>query len=1120
MSKKGVLGRTPGIFESAVTITSAHFGSECVSVGENAFKNCVSMEEINGDNVVETIGTHAFEGTGLRSAIFNNLIFLQSNAFRSCYSLNYVSIPNCYHITSRAFANCTTLSSISIPVGSGVTKIDREAFMECYNLKNVDIDNVDTEIWNSAFYKCSNLKNIKFDNCIAIGPNAFAHCESLENVNLVKCQDVGGSAFNGCINITQVSVTSCKNIGSDAFLNCKNLKKVYINNPISIPCSLNSSYVFCTYDKSTSTYSINDTLFYFREDTIDRYKTFGHWKYYANNMVAMPRGNQIMYTTNDNKPINITGENESLIKEHSYDKYGLIVFADNENGEANITSLNQKIFKGSTTLTSIDLPANCEVIGNYEFEGCTALTNITPSPLNLLTYIGKYTFKDCENLTSFTIPNSVTDIGDGAFVGCSNLEKFEGNMARYGGKAVVSNNELKCVLPTDDSDTEGRICKISAIDSNIEYIGEYCFDRCKKLMRVNIPSTVRVISQYAFYGCDNLCEVHLECVEPPKIGEFTFGDISNKFNFRIFVPEESFTKYQEEWRNSDYASHIYPKPKDNEVIYYGNKLNTVSSNLINNNDHKNGTYYKISNISSTLPTNYFTGSSVTQVILGDGIKEISERAFKNCTNLEYIYLSDDVTKLNNECFAGCKSLKRIHIPGGKRRRSTVSTNGVNPVVTNYNVTFGNDIFVGCSNLQEFGTYYKGLVSDDKRCYILDYIGDDFTLFFFAQGNMSEEEKVYKIPEHVNKINKSAFRQSNIKEIVINSQTTSIGEYAFADCESLVKIKGWSNIESISKYAFANCRSLTGSDSNDSKIILPNKLTKLSEYVFNGCSSLRGIEINDNITILSDGSLSNCTSLINVGFFSRSASMLTSINANVFKGCTSLVSFAMPDRITYIGNSAFEGCSNYKGNNSIYYVGGGSSYNLTLSNNIQSIGKDCFKGTAITELNILKDSLLSKISNNAFYGCTSLKTINISEANNIVAIGDYAFCGCNNIESVTLPIPPIGSTLSLGNMCFSFDMKAKTENTVIYIPKALATPPTFTINGTKNTHSDPFGISNSGELKLDIIVPSSLYTNYVKDIFWGKYRDYITQYNQTVIKPDNKLDIDGDGEQTPTPDITI
>lgn len=1119
MSKKGVLGRTPGIFESAATITSAHFGSECVSVGENAFKNCVSLEEINEDNVVESIGTHAFEGTNLRSAIFNNLIFLQSNAFRSCHSLNYVSIPNCYHITSRAFANCTTLSSISIPVGSGVTKIDREAFMECYNLKNVDIDNVDTEIWNSAFYKCSNLKNIKFDNCIAIGPNAFAHCESLENVNLVKCQDIGGSAFNGCINITQVSVTSCKNIGSDAFLNCKNLKKVYINNPISIPCSLNSSYVFCTYDKSTSTYSINNTLFYFREDTIDRYKTFGHWKYYANNMIAMPRGNQIMYTTNDNKPINITGESESLIKEHSYDKYGLIVFADNENGEANITSLNQKIFKGSTTLTSIDLPANCEVIGNYEFEGCTALTNITPSPLNLLTYIGKYAFKGCKNLTSFTIPNSVTVIGDGAFVGCSNLEKFEGNMARYGGKAVVSNNELKCVLPTDDSDTEGRICKISAIDSNIEYIGEYCFSGCKKLIRVNIPSTVRVISHYAFYGCDNLCEVHLECVEPPKIGEFIFGDVSNKFNFRIFVPEESFTKYQEEWRNSNYVSHIYPKPKDNEAIYYGNKLNTVSSQLIDNYGYKNGTYYKVSNISSILPTNYFSGSSVTQVILGDGIKEISERAFKNCTHLEYIYLSDGVTKLNNECFAGCKSLKRIHIPGGKRRRSTVSTNGVNPVVTNYNVTFGDDIFVGCSNLQEFGTYYKGLVSDDKRCYILDYIGDDFTLFFFAQGSMSDEDKVYEIPKHVTKINKSAFRESNITEIVINSQTTSIGEYAFADCESLVKIKGWSNIESISKYAFANCRSLKGSDDNNNKIILPNKLSKLSEYVFSGCSSLKGIEINNNVTILNDGALSNCTSLTDVSFYSRAASMLTSINANVFKGCTSLVYFSMPERITYIGNSAFEGCSKYKGN----HFGDGAiyiTYKLTLSNNIQSIGKDCFKGTAITELNILKDSLLSKISNNAFYGCTSLKTINISEANNIVAIGDYAFCGCNNIESVTLPIPPIGSTLSLGNMCFSFDTKAKTENTVIYIPKAFETPPTFAINGANNTYSDPFGISNSDELKLDIIVPSSLYTKYVKDIFWGKYRDYITQYNQTIIKPDYKLDNDGDDEQTPTPDITI
>ena len=70
-------------------------------------------------------------------------------------------------------------------------------------------------------------------------------------------------------------------------------------------------------------------------------------------------------------------------------------------------------------MTSVTIPNSVTSIGEYAFLGCSGLTSVTIP--NSVTSIGGAAFYDCSGLTSVTIPNSVTSIGGGAFRGCSGL---------------------------------------------------------------------------------------------------------------------------------------------------------------------------------------------------------------------------------------------------------------------------------------------------------------------------------------------------------------------------------------------------------------------------------------------------------------------------------------------------------------------------------------------------------------------------------------------------------------------------------------------------------------------------------------------------------------------------
>lgn len=91
------------------------------------------------------------------------------------------------------------------------------------------------------------------------------------------------------------------------------------------------------------------------------------------------------------------------------------------------------------------IPDSVTIIGDYAFYGCDYLTSIIIP--DSVTIIGDDAFSQCYKLTSVTIPNSVAVIGDYAFYGCTSLEELTipDSVTRIGDRAFSYCESLKSI---------------------------------------------------------------------------------------------------------------------------------------------------------------------------------------------------------------------------------------------------------------------------------------------------------------------------------------------------------------------------------------------------------------------------------------------------------------------------------------------------------------------------------------------------------------------------------------------------------------------------------------------------------------------------------------------------
>ena len=279
--------------------------------------------------------------------------------------------------------------------------------------------------------------------------------------------------------------------------------------------------------------------------------------------------------------------------------------------------------------------------------------------------------------------------------------------------------------------------------------------------------------------------------------------------------------------------------------------------------------------------------------------------------------------------------------------------------------------------------------------------------YFASNNPNPNPALKKIilPEGITDTGQISFYNCTaLTDVTLPDGLTIINRNAFRSCNALKSIKLPDNLESIEKQAFGFCIALESID-------VPNKTKDIGEQAFLVCSGLTSLMIGDGMINIGKEAFLNDTQLQSVTIQSAQA-----IGEYAFFGCSSLSDVTI-DHVKNIGESAFSGCTslsnlNIKGTESI----GGNAFknctslaSITLPQTITGIGTFAFAGSGLTSITI--PGSMKQISDEAFNGCTALKTATLEEG--VETIGKNAFTNCKELTDITIP----STVTSIGNYAF-------------------------------------------------------------------------------------------------------
>jgi hypothetical protein len=284
-----------------------------------------------------------------------------------------------------------------------------------------------------------------------------------------------------------------------------------------------------------------------------------------------------------------------------------------------VNAIGNSAFSSCSNLISIQIPSSVTKLGNSVFSDCTNLSSV--SLPNSLSSIGNSAFYQCSGLKFIQLPVELTSIGSRAFFGCYGLEnifipssvKYIGLEAFRGTKASVNVAEpnfdyssLEGILFDKKKDTliycPNSITGDYSIPSTVKVIGEYAFHGCSLLENISLPLTLNIVGDNAFNNCKKLTSIDLPA-SVVSIGKNAFDGCSG---LKLIVIPDSVTIIE---RNTFYGC-----------------------------------------------------AGLTTVVIPQAVTSIGKQAFGHCTGLTSIELPVSLNTIDSQAFWNCKGLKALAIP--------------------------------------------------------------------------------------------------------------------------------------------------------------------------------------------------------------------------------------------------------------------------------------------------------------------------------------------------------------------------------------------------------------------------------------------------------------------------
>lgn len=351
--------------------------------------------------------------------------------------------------------------------------------------------------------------------------------------------------------------------------------------------------------------------------------------------------------------------------------------------------------------------------------------------------------------------------------------------------------------------------------------------------------------------------------------------------------------------------------------------------------------------------------NITAITLNEGLTEIGEMGFFNCSKIKELELSASLTTMGSNAFWNigikvvCHSAAPLTLPKSttysyqfKKCTVIVPVGSVAAYVAATDKGWDESntylTFAGLADGVEYRAndteaWVTGVADDTVVADIKDYLSIDGS----------------QMP--VTRIDAAFSGKTQLQKVTVPAAVKALPENMFRDCTSLnaVTFASGSQLQTIGKWAFMSTAVAA--------IEIPEGVTELPDGVFKNCLSLTEITLPSNLVSVGGGCFYNCKAL-------------TTVNV-----CA--------DNLT-IADRAFYSCESLETIN--------SANPLQLSSDISKLGME-FEGCKSLKAVSVAGGMIGSF---AFDGCESLVSVGIAEG--VKTIGEYAFDGCTSLKRILLP----------------------------------------------------------------------------------------------------------------------
>jgi hypothetical protein len=426
--------------------------------------------------------------------------------------------------------------------------------------------------------------------------------------------------------------------------------------------------------------------------------------------------------------------------------------------------------------------------------------------------------------------------------------------------------------------------------------------------QLSIPSTVKNITDYAFYGCYQLTAFSVSTSNTRYAA--SNGVLFSKNLDTLFqYPNAKVATYA----IPSTVKHVYKSAFENAWAMTGLSIPGTVLSI--------GTF------------GFCTCSGVTgNLNLPEGLTDVDGGAFRNCANLTgTVTIPSTLKELGTYCFYECNNVQSFSVSTGNPNYASsngalfskkIDTLYICPAKKSGTFTIpstvrliGSHAFYKCTSL-------SGNLQIPK---LVDYIGyysfwgcDNLTSYSVESGNAyfsSDNGSLYSLS----------------KDRLLACPASKTGVFSIPE-----------TVRSIDPNAFNNCTQLSG------MMHIPAAVDVIGDFAFYGCSSLTGFSVatdNAEYAALNGLLYSKPMDTLLVCPLGKSGLLelpegVKSLGHSAMEGCVNLTSVKLPLSLTEIGNYAFQSCTGLQ--------------SIEIPGSVEKFGKAVFyKCTGLTELAIGK-----------------------------------------------------------------------------------------------------------------------------------------------------------------------